>query len=135
MTTPQLGGAPTEDEPTIGQLIADTTREFSSLVRNEIELLKTELRVSVRAGGTSIAMFAVAGFLALLAIVMISFAFAFFLDWWFAGTATAFLLVFVIYLLIAALLVYLGVRKIKQIQAPEQTIESIRETQQVLKRG
>ena len=59
---------------------------------------------------------------------MISFAFAFFLDWWFAGTATSFLLVFVIYLLVAALLVYLGVRKIKQIKAPEQTIESVRET-------
>ena len=38
MTTPQLGGAPTEDEPTIGQLIADTTRDFSTLVRDEIEL-------------------------------------------------------------------------------------------------
>ena len=134
MTTPQLGSS-SEEEPTIGRLIADTTRDVSSLVRDEIELAKSELKVSVKAGGVSIALFGLAGFLALLAIVMISFAFAFFLDWWFAGTATAFLIVFAIYLLVAAGLVYIGVRKIKQVKAPEQTIESVKETTQVLSRG
>ncbi len=134
MTTPQLGSS-SEEEPTIGRLIADTTRDVSSLVRNEIELAKSELKVSVKAGGVSIALFGLAGFLALLSIVMISFAFAFFLDWWFAGTATAFLIVFAIYLLVAAGLVYIGVRKAKQVKAPEQTIESVKETTQVLSRG
>ncbi len=134
MTTPQLG-APPEEEPTIGRLIADTTRDFSTLVRDEIALAKTELKVSVRAGGISIALFAVAVFLILLSIVMISFAFAFFLDWWFAGTATSFLIVFGVYVLVAALLGWIGVKKIKQVKAPEQTIESVKETTQVLKRG
>lgn len=133
MTTPQL--APPEEEPTIGRLIADTTRDFSALVRNEIELAKTELKVSAKAGGISIAMFAVAAFLLLLAIIMLSFAFAFFLDWLFAGTATAFLIVFGVHVLVAALLGYIGIRKIKQVKAPEQTIESVKETKQVLKRG
>ena len=143
MTTPQLGarpdtpqlGARPDEEPTIGRLIADTTRDFSTLLRDEIALLKSELKVSVRAGGISIALFGLAVFLVLLSIVMISFAFAYFLDWWFAGTATAFLLVFVIYLLVAALLAYIGVRKIKQVKAPEQTIESVKETTQILKPG
>ena len=134
MTTPQLG-APPEEEPTIGRLVADTTRDFSALVRDEIELAKSELKVSVKAGGISIAMFAVAAFLLLLAIIMLSISFAFFLDWWFAGTATSFLIVFGVYLLVAGLLVWIGVRKIKQVKAPEQTIESVKETKQVLKRG
>ena len=134
LTTPQLG-APPDGDPTIGRLIADTTRDFSTLVRDEIELAKSELKVSVRAGGISIAMFGVAVFLILLAIVMLSFAFAFFLDWWFAGTATAFLIVFFVYVLIAALLGWLGFRKTKQVKAPEQTIESVKETKQVLTRG
>ena len=134
MTTPQPG-TPQVEEPTIGRLIADTTRDFSTLLRDEVELLKSELKVSVKAGGISIALFAVAGFLALLSIIMISFALAYFLDWWFAGTATSFLLVFAIYLLVAGLLVYVGVRKIKQVKAPEQTIESVKETTQALKRG
>jgi F0F1-type ATP synthase assembly protein I len=134
MTTPQPG-TPQVEEPTIGRLIADTTRDFSTLLRDEVELLKTELKVSVKAGGISIALFAVAGFLVLLSIIMISFALAYFLDWWFAGTATAFLLVFAIYLLVAGGLVFVGVRKIKQVKAPEQTIESVKETTQALKRG
>ena len=46
------------DEPTIGKLIADTTQDFSHLIRSEIELAKSELRVSVKAGGTGIALFA-----------------------------------------------------------------------------
>jgi hypothetical protein len=134
LTTPQLG-APPEEEPTIGRLIADTTRDFSTLVRSEIELLKTELKVSVKAGGISIAMFGAAGFLLLLAIIMLSISFAFFLDWLFAGTATSFLIVFGVYVLMAGLLVWIGVRKIKQVKAPEQTIESVKETKQVLKRS
>jgi hypothetical protein len=133
LTTPPLV-APPEEEPTIGRLIADTTRDFSALVRNEIELAKTELKVSVKAGGISVAMFAVAGFLLLLAIIMLSIAFALFLDWLFFGTATAFVIVFGVYVVIAGLLVYLGIRKIKQVKAPEKTIESVKETKQVLKR-
>jgi hypothetical protein len=134
MTTPEPG-TPQVEEPTIGRLIADTTRDFSTLIRDEIELLKGELKVSVRAGGISIALFALAGFLMLLGIIMISFALAYFLNWWFAGTATSFLLVFAIYLVIAGGLVFVGIRKIKQVKAPEQTIESVKETTQVLKRG
>jgi hypothetical protein len=133
MTTPQPG---TEvEEPTIGRLIADTTRDFSTLIRDEIELLKGELKVSVRAGGISIALFLVAGFLGLLAIIMASFALAYFFDWWFAGTAVSFLIVFGIYLVMAGGLVFVGVRKIKKVKAPEQTIESVKETTQVLKRA
>lgn len=138
MTTPQLGAppdAPRPEEPTIGQLVADTTRDFSTLVHKEVELLKTELRVSVRAGGISVALFVVAAFLILLSIVMISFAFAYFLDWWFAGTATSFLLVFLVYLVIAGVLIFAGKQGIKRVKAPEQTIESVKETKQVLTRG
>lgn len=134
MMTPQLG-APPDEEPTIGRLIADTTRDFSALIRNEIALLKTELKVSVRAGGISIAMFAVAGFLLLLAIIMLSIAFALFLDWLVFGIATSFLIVFGVYVVMAGLLVFVGIRKIKQVKAPEKTIESVKETKQVLKRG
>ena len=128
----QLTTPPETEEPTIGRLIADTTRDFSTLIRDEIELAKTELKVSVKAGGISVALFAVAGFIALLAIIMISIAFALFLDWLFAGTATAFLIVFVLYLLIAAVLVLVGVKKVKTVKAPERTIESVKETKQAL---
>lgn len=134
MTTPQLG-APPDEEPTIGRLIADTTHDFSALVHSEVELLKSELKVSVKAGGISVAMFAAAGFLLLLAIIMLSIAFALFLDWLVFGIATSFVIVFGVYVIVAGLLAFIGIRKVKQVKAPEKTIESVKETKQVLKRG
>lgn len=133
MTISQRPGV--DEEPTIGKLVAETSRDLSALIRGEIELAKTELRVSVRAGGAAIGLFAGAVFLILLSIVMISIAFALFLNWLYFGLATSFLLVFVIYVLVAALLAYIGSRKVKQVKAPEQTIAAMKSTQQVLKRG
>ena len=51
------------DDPTIGRLVADASRDISALVQSEIRLAKTELRVSAKAGGLGAALFVVAGFL------------------------------------------------------------------------
>jgi Putative Actinobacterial Holin-X, holin superfamily III len=123
-------------EPTIGRLIADTTGDFSSLIRDEIELAKSELKFSVKAGGIGAALFAVAGFLAVLAVIMVSIAFGFALaSLPHIGDTVAFLIVFAVYILLAALLALIGLRKIKQIKAPEQTIAAVKSNKQVLKRG
>ena len=55
---------PSHDDPTIGRLVADASRDISSLLSKEIELAKSELKVSVKAGGLGIGLFAAAGFLA-----------------------------------------------------------------------
>ncbi len=124
-----------DDEPTIGKLVAETTRDFSTLIRSEIELAKTEIKVSLKFGGVGAALLAAAAFVGILAIIIVSIAFALFLDWWFAGTATAFLIVFVIYLLVAGLLALLGIRNVKRVRAPEQTIAAVKSNKQILKRG
>ena len=59
----------TPDEPTIGRLVADASRDISSLLQNEIALAKSELKVSVKNGGTGAGLFAAAGFLGLLAFI------------------------------------------------------------------
>jgi len=134
MTTPQQSPG-VDDEPTIGRLVADTSRDLSALIRSEIELAKTELKFSVKAGGIGAALFAAAAFLVLLSIIMVSIAFAFFLNWLYFGVATSFLLVFVVYVLVAALLAFIGVKKVKQVKAPEQTLAAVKSNKQVLKRG
>jgi uncharacterized membrane protein len=131
MTTKQPEPAALTEEPTIGRLVVDTATDFSQLLKSEIELAKTELKVSLKAGGIGVGLFAAAAFLVLLAIVMVSIALALFLDWWIVGTATAFLIVFALYVLIAALLAFIGVRKVKQVKAPEQAIEAAKDTKQV----
>jgi hypothetical protein len=124
------------DEPTIGKLVVDASRDISTLIQSEIQLAKTELRVSVKTGGISIALFAVAGFLSLLAIIMLSVAIAY-LIFKFADLdlAWCFLIVFGAYLLLAGLLAFVGVRKVKKVRAPERAMAQARQIPQAFKRG
>jgi len=124
---------PTSDDPTIGRLVADASRDISSLITKEIELAKTELKVSVQAGGIGIALFAAAGFLLLLGVIFLSIALGFFIHWLGLGYGVSFLLVFALYLLIAAVLAFIGVRKVKQVKAPERAIEQGKEIPKALK--
>lgn len=126
---------PAGEEPTIGRLVAETTSDLSALIRGEIELAKKELRVSVKAGGMSIGLFGAAGFLLVLGIVMLSVAFALALNAWFAEIAVAFVIVFGVYVVIAGLMGLVGVKLLRRVKAPEQTIASMKSNKQVLKRG
>jgi hypothetical protein len=123
------------EDPTIGKLVVDASRDVSSLIQSEIALVKSELKVSVKAGGISIALFAVAGFLGLLAIIMLSVAFAYFVHMTGLDLAWCFLIVFAAYLLVAGLLGLVGVRKIKQVRPPERSIQQAKENKTLLKRG
>ena len=95
-----------DDEPTIGRLVHDASRDVSALVKKEIQLAKSELRVSVKAGGLGIGLFAAAAFLVLLAIVMFSEFLAYLIHWNGEGLhlQRAYLCVIGLYDLVAALL-------------------------------
>ena len=69
------------DEPTIGKLVTDAQRDLRTLISKEIELAKSELKVSVNAGGMGIALFAAAAFVGVLAIIMLSVAIAYLIHW------------------------------------------------------
>jgi hypothetical protein len=124
---------PTSGDPTIGRLVADASRDISSLITKEIELAKSELKVSVQAGGIGIALFAAAGFLILLGVIFLSIALGFFIHWLGLGYGVSFLLVFALYLLLAGLLGFIGFRKVKQVKAPEKAIAQGREIPKALK--
>ena len=123
-----------DTDPTIGRLVTDATRDISSLINKEIQLAKSELKVSVRAGGTGLGLFAAAAFLVLLAIVMFSMALAYLIHWNGAGLDLqwAFLIVFALYLLLAALLGYIGYRKVQQVKPPERAIEQAQQAKRTL---
>lgn len=123
------------EEPTIGKLVADASRDLSSLVQNEIALAKSELKVSVKAGGLGIGFFAAAAFIAVLAIIMLSVAFAYLISLTGLHLAWCFLIVFAVYLLLAALLGFLGVKKVKKVRAPERAIHQAQETKTIFQRG
>src|SRR4051812_34905929 len=125
--------APSPDDPTIGRLVADATRDISSLVSKEIELAKSELKVSVRAGGLGIGLLAGAAFIAVLGVIMLSFTIVYFIHW--AGLALhwSYLIVTVFWFLVVAVLGFIGVRKVKQVGPPEKAIEQGREIPKALR--
>ena len=127
--------APSPDDPTIGRLVADASRDISTLVSKEIELAKSELKVSVRAGGTGIGLLAGAAFIAVLGVIMLSFTIVYFINWGGAGLALhwSFLIVTVFWFLVTAILGYIGVRKLKKVGPPERAIEQGREIPKALK--
>jgi hypothetical protein len=113
-----------DTDPTIGRLVTDASRDISTLISKEIQLAKSELKVSVRAGGIGIALFAIAGFLAVLALIMLSVAIAYFIHWDDHGLELhwAFLIVFGFYVLLAGLLAFIGIKKVKQVGPPDKAI-------------
>ncbi|MBM7507915.1 hypothetical protein JOE61_001729 [Nocardioides salarius] len=124
-----------DTDPTIGRLVTDASRDISTLISKEIQLAKSELKVSVKAGGIGVGLFAAAGFLGVLAVIMLSVAIAYFIHWNGSGLSLhwAFLIVFGAYVALAGLLVLIGVKKVKQVRAPEKAISQGKQIPSALK--
>jgi hypothetical protein len=116
------------DEPTLGQLVASASRDLSLLVRSEIELAKTEVRTDVRNAAKGGGMFGAAAFLGLLAVILLSIAAAYGLTALGLHPGFAFLIVAGVYLLVAAILAFIGVRAVKKVGPPERTIRTAKES-------
>jgi hypothetical protein len=123
----------TQPEETLGALFATASRDLSALVRGEIELAKTEIRQDMRAGVAGGAMFAAAAFLSLLAVVMLSIALAQGLVELGVVPWLAFLIVTVLYLLLAGVLVLVGKKAVSKVGPPERAIRTSKETAAFLK--
>lgn len=115
----------------IGSLVRDATEQMSTLVRAEVALAKAEVTAEVRKGLTGSVFF----ILALTVLLFSSFFFFFFLaellDVWLYRWA-AFLIVFVLMVAATALLALLGWLKVRKLRAPEKTINSLKQTAEVL---
>lgn len=122
-----------ESDPTIGKLVADVSRDVSTLVSKEIELAKSELKLSVKHGGTGIGLFAGAAFVAVLAVIMLSVSIAYFIHLAGLGLHWAFLIVFGAYVVIAGLLAFVGLQQVKKVQGPEKAIAQGKEIPKALK--
>ena len=95
-------------QPTLGALFADASRDLSRLVHSEVELAKTELRRDLKHGAAGGAMFGAAGFAAVVALILLSIAAAYGLVAAGLHPGWAFLIVAVVYLLIALVLALIG---------------------------
>ena len=129
------GAATGAGQASLGELVASASRDLSTLVRDEIELAKTELKGEVKSAATGGGMFGAAGFLALLATVMLSITLAFLFIALGLAPGWAFLIVGVLYLLVAGLLAFIGIKAVKKVGPPERTIRSTKDTIATLKQA
>jgi len=128
---------PMQDEPTIGKLVVDAQRDISQLISDEIKLAKSEIKVSVKAGGIGIGLFAAAGFVAVLGIIMLSVTVAYFIHWDGSGLDLhwAYLIVTVFWFLVAGICAFLGIRSVKRVHGPERAIAQAKQNSQAFKRS
>ena len=130
-----MAGETRQEEPTIGRLIKDAQTDFSTLMRKEIQLAKSELKVSVTAGGLGTVFLLAAAFFLVLFVIILSVAAGYFINWNGQGLSLhwAFLIVAGFWLLVSVVLIFLAILRFKKIKAPERAIAQGREIPRALK--
>jgi hypothetical protein len=113
-------------EESLGDLVAQASDHISTLVRSEIELAKSELRFDAKRVGTAAGLFGAAAFMGHLVLILASFAIAYALVAAGLPTWAAFTIVTVFYLLVAALLAFIGLRRLKGLTKMQRTGRSLK---------
>jgi hypothetical protein len=116
------------DDRTVGQLVAEATKDISEIVRAEVALAKAELASSAKNGAVVGGLFGAAGYLGLLASILLVIAAAYGLTALGLAPGWAFLIVAVALLLLASLLALIGRSRISRIGPPERVIRSTKQT-------
>jgi MFS family permease len=135
MTANQTVSPQHASEPTIGSLVADAHTSFSTLLHGEIELAKLEVKASVKNAGTGAGMFIAAAIMLIFSLTFGLIALAEGLVALHLWRWVAYLIVFGFLVLLAGLLVFLGVKKVKRVKAPKETIETTKSTVAALKQA
>lgn len=122
------------DNASIGELLGDVTRDLSTLMRQEVELAKAELKQTATRAGKGAGMLAGAGVGGHFVLIFLSLALM-----WALGAIMALgwaaLIVAVIWAIIAAVLASIGRKELKQIKGLPQTGETLSEIPPTLKPG
>lgn len=134
-TNPTIAADGQHPEASFGELVKDATEQLSMLVRSEIELAKLEVSATVKRAGLGGALFGAAAVVLLLSLPFLFVALAEGLVAAGLWRWLAYLIVFVLFLVIAGVLVVIGFRLVKKISKPERTISTVREIPQALRRG
>ncbi|MEO8556810.1 MAG: phage holin family protein [Actinomycetota bacterium] len=121
--------APGTAERTLGQLVADATHDLSSIIHSEIALAKAEMAADAKRVGMGAGLFAAAGFLAFLALILLLIAAAYGLVA--AGLAPwlSFLIVAIVLLVLGTIMAVVGKGRVSKIKGkPERAIKNAQAT-------
>ena len=141
MTVPQPGATvppPADNRPdvsnsSVGELIGDVTRDLSTLMRQELELAKAELKQEAVKSGKAAGALGAAGLAGYMVLLFLSFAL-----WW--GLANvmdegwAALIVAALWAIAGAILYSVGRQRLRQVRpTPERTVDTLKEVPDALR--
>ena len=136
---PQGGGVPPDDDRSVGELVLDVSERVSILIREEIELAKTEVREKVTKLVQGSVVGIAAGVFALMGLAMLMHGIAWLLnDLFFSGDVWAgFLIEAVFWFCVAAGAGYYAFRAVQAgaPPTPDLAIEEARRTKETLEAG
>ena len=119
----------------LGELVAQASKDVSLLIRGELNLAKVELQHDLRRVIVAVALLAMSGFVACLMLVLLCFAFAYGLmalgiwDW------ASFLIVAGVCLLLIALAALIAILRVRGVTGLKTTRTSVQETLTALRGG
>lgn len=118
----------------LGELLGEVSRDISTLMRQEVALAKAELKESAAKSAKGAGLIGAAGYGALMAMFFLSMAL-----WWALGTLVgggwSGVIVAVIWGVIALILFLIGREKLQEVDGAPQTVETLKEIPETLKRN
>ncbi len=126
-------GRPDVEGTSVGQLMGEVAKDLSTLMRQELELAKVEVKAEAKKAGAGAGLFGAAGFAGYMVALFLSLA----LMWALASaipTGWAGLIVAVLWGVIGAVAFVMGKKKIESVNPkPERTVETLQQVPGALK--
>lgn len=121
-------------DTSLGDLVGEVSRDLSVLMRKELELAKAELSESAKRASKGAGLLAGAGYAATMVVLFLSLAL-----WWALGTLIGLgwsgVVVALIWAVVAGILYAVGRSRLKTVQGAPQTVETVKEIPEALKRN
>jgi len=121
-------------ETSLGDLVGEVSRDLSALMRQELELAKAELSESAKRAGAGAGLLGAAGYAAMMAVLFLSLAL-----WWTLGLLIGLgwsgVVVAAVWAVIAGILYAVGRNRLSTVRGAPQTVETVKEIPEALKRN
>ncbi|WP_374008843.1 phage holin family protein [Leifsonia sp. LS-T14] len=118
----------------LGELLGEVSRDLSTLIRQEMELAKAEIKQTVTRAGKGAGLLGGAGYAGLMAVFFLSVAL-----WWalgyLVGNAWSAVIVAIIWGVVALILYLRGRKQLETVKGAPQTVETVKEFPETLKRN
>jgi hypothetical protein len=118
----------------LGDLLGEVSRDLSTLMRQEVELAKAEVKQSANRAGKGAGLLGAAGYGGLMTLLFLSIA-----AWWalgyLIGNGWSALVVAAFWAIVAAIFFVVGRKSIKEVRGMPRTVDSLKKIPETVKRN